>query len=48
MDLEKKALSHFDRLVEAGDLLWKENAPRIFDFVAFNVSTKSHPSRYPS
>jgi hypothetical protein len=36
-DLEGKALSQFDRLVELGDLLWQENAPRAVNFEPFNV-----------
>ena len=44
MSLEKKALTHFDRLLEAGDLLWKANDPRIFEYSPFNVENPLNPS----
>lgn len=45
MAYEKQALAQFDRLVEDGELLWKDVPPRNIPSTPFNVSTRTYKMR---
>lgn len=47
MALEEKALDHFDRLAEAGDLLWNEVSPRHFPSQPFDFEFRVAESLIP-
>lgn len=42
MSLEERALAQFDKLVQQGEIIWQDTAPRYISATPFDVRTTFH------